>query len=79
MLKDFPDLPLAVLETDDNRAKLQEALAAAFAADKVAFYDKYIHARRGVINDSYDDLDLSDESPAESAVRMDAEMRGDAN
>ncbi len=77
MLKDFPDLPLAVLESDENKTKLKEALEEAFQNDPIAYYDKYIHSRRGNIDDSYDDLDLANESPAEVAARFDADMRGD--
>ena len=77
MLKDFPDMPLTVLESKKNRATLLAALEAAFQDNPVTFYDKYMHSRRGNIDDTYDDLDLADESPAETAARMDAEMRGD--
>ncbi len=77
MAKGFPDLPLAVLQSDENRAKLKDALDELYQKDPVAFYDKYMHSRRGNIDDGYDDLDQATESPAEVAARMDADMRSD--
>ncbi len=75
-MKDFPDIPLAVLESDANRKILKEALEGAFKADPVAYYDKYVHSRRGTLDESYDEMDMAVESPAEVAARMDADMRG---
>ncbi len=75
IVNDFEDLPLAVLNEEGHRAELLLALAEAFHANPVGFYDKYIHSRRGRIDSTFADLDLADRSPAEEAAYLDQMMR----
>ncbi len=74
-VNDFEDLPLLVLNDEGHREELLMALGELFHKDPPAFYDFYIHSRRGRLDNSFTDLDLADRSPAEEAAFLDQMMR----